>query len=179
ITGVRQLRTAESAHRNDREGNRRRDRGERGIDGCLGESSERRLDVSQLVESEHVARSNSQLFALRQPLQAPGALVDVVAPTHSGKRAVWPRGGGGQAAQLRLTEEWNKVGVPLESGDEDSTRAEQQAEAARYLGRLAKGRRQLRGALRPRGERAKAQQPEIGIGRFRQPLEQQRQQLLH
>ena len=78
-----------------------------------------------------------------------------------------------------LGQQPDQVGVAHEVLAEQLARAQHGAEAASALGRVTE---RLGERGRPAGARrqpAEAEQPEVGIGRQRQPLEHERQQLLH
>ena len=122
---------------------------------------------------------DAQPFAIGESLQRGPALFGVGSPSDGGVRSFDEFLARAQAHLRGIAERVDHVGVPAQELAEHAARAEQPAQALCDLRRLAERGGQLHRALRTRREVAQAQQAEIRIGRRRQPIQQERQQLLH
>ena len=79
----------------------------------------------------------------------------------------------------RSGQERHEIGVLGEQAPQRLARPQKQAQAPRDLRRLAEGGGQGGRPLRARGEVPQPQQTHVRVGRLRQPLQQQREHLLH
>ena len=73
----------------------------------------------------------------------------------------------------------DELGLTTERVAEEAARSEDAARSFGGAGSLAERRGEVAGSGRPFGEPAELQEREVGVGRLRAPLEQDRQQLAH
>ena len=108
------------------------------------------------------------------------AVVAVVPPRDGVERRSSTRSSQRLGAQpVGVGEPLDEVGVGHEHVAEVPARAEQEGEVPGDLGRVAEGDGQRGGALLARRQPAEAEEAEVRIRRGRQPVEEQREQLLH
>ena len=153
---------------------------ERALERRLGQAGEVGAHLVHRRVAEHVACRHAEQVALLPPLQRPLLLVAVARATRSRRSALATRSSR-SSVRSRLGSGSRSIRSGLARSTSPSWRLVP-SRSARW--RAASGESPERGGQRSaaplaRREPAQAEQAEVGIRRRRQPVEEERQELLH
>ncbi len=132
-----------------------------------------------VVDVEKVARRDANVLVLAQSHELGSAprlvVVAVQSLTRLGHQGV--TGGGGEGHVV--ADGGDQLGIALDGLDQGPARSEQQAQAPGGFGGFPEGGDQERALVGVHDEVAQAEEPEVGVGREREPVEDERKELGH
>ena len=179
VAGVGQLCAPETSHADDGERDGRLERRQRRLQRGFGQSGEVVADLVDIGVAQHVSRRDAEEVALLPTAQhrLAGGPVVSHADGHRSRGDEAIPVAGGQAG--RLGEAGHQVGVVAEDLADQAAGAGQEAQRSSSGGGVPEGLDPRAAHLRTGQQVADEEEPEVGVGRLRQPVEQQREQLVH
>ena len=176
---VRQLGTAEPPHTDDGEGDFWLERTEGRFDAGLGQRRVLALDLVDRCRAEHVAQRDAQPLPPGEAAQASAPRGAVPPPCERLRRDRDELVAATGRKEGLIGEVENDLGLAQKRVAHDPAGAQDTARSSGRRGRVTEGRGERGRARRPFGQSPELQQAEIRIGRRREPIEHDGEQLVH
>ena len=155
-----------------------RERRQRGLEARLRQHGELALGRLEPRVAEQVAGRDAQQLASLEAAQPLAPLLLVAAPLERVERVGDELGARGlDRERVVVVEGVDELRVAAQRLADDPARPEEVARALGRAGRVAERHRQRRRPGRSLGQPPQLEEPEVGVGRLREPLEDDGQQL--